>query len=469
MDHLIEEVHKLLTEGRSGSVFSFCLYRRLYALSVISYLHELNNELEGLSNRMDFELDFLALEIQYDKYLRKEYWEKGWLLRHPWFIETTVDDIEINQYTDYLPNGVAKYTFNANMVKSFKNTLRQICDEDRLSWDDIRYAIQTGFNKMLSILSILQKKTQNPPPHLLKKFWATLGLGIDKEDVIIDYSLWKEEQGNLTLQSLKDKQMQLIVEVLSTDFFRFRPNPTRREVSQCKLIIDEDALESGYVLPENIQEQCARFEYFASWKDPDKYILSLDYARLGEYSYYHYTPLGKDLDRMLDFDIQLDAIHKDMVKLNPSLAKYLKDYDQTVLEELIKQCSEILNTCQPHLKEGIRNTFLREFLSKLLYESEIKQEAKEKLLSKKYRNKYLCHIIAALNCFFVFKVDVIKADLARSLSSKFTTTNLESALENIERFERERKGALYEWTKKIIDDLKDNPYNPFMGLSTKSS
>ena len=74
-------------------------------------------------------------------------------------------------------------------------------------------------------------------------------------------------------------------------------------------------------------------------------------------------------------------------------------------------------------------------------------------------------MIAALNCFYVFKADVVKADLARSLYPHFENkTNFESTLENIERFERKREGALYNWTKKIIDDLKEHPYNPFKGL-----
>ena len=464
MDSLIENVHKLLTEGESGPIHSFTLYRRLYALSVIAYIHEVNNKLEELSNRLDFELDFLALEIQYDKYLQRDYWEKGWLLNNYNFIETNIPACEINQYTDYLPNGVDGYSFNSDMVKTFKDNLYQICDETRLTWGDIHYAVRTGFNKMISLLSSIKKKTQNPPPHLFTKFWTDLVVCTDGEDLLIDYSIWKEEQGDISFQRLKDKQTQIIVDALSTGFLHFRPIPTKRDVENCKLTIDEDALETGYVLPENIKEQCARFEYFISWNDPDKNILSLDYEKLGKYCYDHYKLLGDDLNKFIDFDILLDAIHEDMAKLKPNLEKYLKNYEEKTIKDLHKECAEILNCCQKHLKEGVRSTFFEEFLGKMLYDKDIKQEAREKLSSTKFRNKYLCQIIAALDCFYIFRVDVIKSDLANTLGKKLVKPNRESICDYIEDFQRERNGALYNWTYNIIDDLKTTPFKYPSGL-----
>lgn len=164
-------------------------------------------------------------------------------------------------------------------------------------------------------------------------------------------------------------------------------------------------------------------------------------------------------------DVMLDLIHEDMAEHDLNLKPYLKRYEENMINGLIKDCALILNSCQPYLKDGLRSTFLREYLSMLLFDEDMKQEAREKLLSSKTRNKYLCQMIAALNCFYVFKADVVKADLARSLYPHFgNKTNYESTLENIERFERKREGALYNWTKKIIDDLKAHPYNLFKGL-----
>ena len=219
-------------------------------------------------------------------------------------------------------------------------------------------------------------------------------------------------------------------------------------------------------MPENIDEQCARFDYFVRWADEGKNILILDGKRMGKYLYRNYQQLtDEEKEAVVRLDVMLDQIHEDMAEHDLNLKPYLKRYEENMINGLIKDCALILNSCQPYLKDGLRSTFLREYLSMLLYDEDMKQEAREKLLSSKTRNKYLCQMIAALNCFYVFKADVVKADLARSLYPHFENkTNFESTLENIERFERKREGALYNWTKKIIDDLKEHPYNPFKGL-----
>lgn len=286
------------------------------------------------------------------------------------------------------------------------------------------------------------------------------------EDWQKEYDEWKDEYDGVTFDQLKEKQIQEIVLFLKTTFLRYRPAPTRGDINRCQIDIQKDAFNDAYEMPENIDEQCARFDYFVRWADEGKNILIFDGKRMGKYLYRNYQQLtDEEKEAVVRLDVMLDLIHEDMAEHDLSLKPYLKRYEENMINGLIKDCALILNSCQPYLKDGLRSTFLREYLSMLLYDEDMKQEAREKLLSSKTRNKYLCQMIAALNCFYVFKADVVKADLARSLYPHFENkTNFESTLENIERFERKREGALYNWTKKIIDDLKAHPYNPFKGL-----
>lgn len=464
IDQQIENLHKLMYSNISGFVERFALYRRLYALSVIAYIREINTVLEELSSKLDSKIELSALEIKYDRYLDHTYWQNNWLTNNIWCLKSCVSDSEINQITDYLPNGEKGYLFTPEMVGSFKTALHQFCDEGKLEWKDILYAVNSGLKQMWSLLNEIKEKTKKPQNYLFPKFWEEFIECADKDDYLSKYNRWKEDISEVGLQNLRDKQMQMLVKVLSTDFLRFRPCPTKGEVDRCKLQIEEDSLESSFVLPQNIKEQCARFEYFISWKDPDKNILTIDYERLGRYTYEHYNEIENELYSIIEFDIVIDAIHEDMAKLKPNLEKYLKNYEEKTIKDLYKECAEILNCCQKHLRDEIRPTFLEEFLAKMLYDKDIKQEAQEKLGSAKFRKKYLCQIIAALSLSYVFKVNIIKSDLADTLGKKLVKPNSKSICDYIEDFQRERKGALYNWTRKIIDELKTTPFNYPSGL-----
>ena len=454
----IEDLHKALTETSSGGITSYALYRRLCALSIIAYMHEINDELEEISSKLDNDVDLNALEIDFDKYLNKAYWDKGWLLHNYSIIETEVPASSINHFTDYLPNGVEGYTFTPEMIGSFKNTLHQFCDKDRMNWRDIDYALNFGFKKMLNLLLDIKKKTQNPQAYLFQKLWDELRIDIDSDDILKEYNKWKEDHGEINFQNLKDKQTQTLVRLLSSDFLRFRPKPTKGEVNNSQLIIDEDSLETGSVLPDNIKEQCARLEYFVVWKDPEKNILSFNYERLGKYVYDHYKELESNLNVMIDTDIIFDAIHEDMAKLKSGLAKYLKRYEEDQIKELANDCKKILNTCKPFLKSDIRETLLEEYVDMAMYDTNIKAEVRSKLRGQS-KNKFICDMIGHLSNCYVFDVKYTAEDFAKALHKEIVSVEQNTLQRYIKETINSRNGNLYPWTKNHIDELKNNKSN----------
>ena len=150
--------------------------------------------------------------------------------------------------------------------------------------------------------------------------------------------------------------------------------------------------------------------------------------------------------------------------IKPQLAPYLKDFEEHQLERTRKECIEMINVCQPLLKSGIRDGLLGDVIWKLLDDSSIREEARTKLCSIKTRNKYLCEIIAALDCDCVFKSDVSRKKLAKVMSEKMESVSCGSVEDYIKKFQSARSGALYDWMRKNIADLKAKPYNPFEGL-----
>ena len=93
----------------------------------------------------------------------------------------------------------------------------------------------------------------------------------------------------------------------------------------------------------------------------------------------------------------------------------------------------------------------------------MKDEARKKL-SGGSRNTYMCEIVAALKNVNVFKIDCDKHDLAIALGEKISDVKVTTLTKNIERKYNSNDGLLYHWTKRIIDELKTQPYNPFEGL-----
>ncbi len=482
-DH-IETLHDMLKSAAKTDIVGFAVYRRMFALGVVSYLNEVNRELEDLNKRMDSDIEMEAFEIKYDTYLETSYWMKtGWfgnsdkLVRYlsgvgPYDVEDPYE--EINTLVDYFPNkvmvkeiekGEKRELFTQGQIETFKNSMYQLCDKDKMDARVINYSLTRGLNKMLDLLINIKKKTQNPQDHHFLKLWEnTMGI-YKQEELDAEYKDWKDDYDVISYDKFKEKQMQEVMRFLMSGFLRFRPTPTHGDINRCKIAIPEEAMEVEGEVPRNLQEQCARLEYIAHWADKDGSILLIDYRNLGKYLFKNKDHLtDEDKYAIARLDQMLDLIHEDMAEKNIQLKPYLKRYEEDKINSLLNDCAAILNSCQQHLKDDIRNTYLREFLSMMLFDDEIKLEAREKLSGTRTRNKYLCHIIAALDCFYVFKPTIVKEDLARSLSEKFESTNYESTLENIERFQRKKEGALYEWTKKKADDLKANPYNPFKGL-----
>ena len=349
---------------------------------------------------------------------------------------------------------------------------------------------------MLKLLGEIKEKVEHPKPHQFVKIWEEVYE--DEKDTTSwkSYTEWKEENEGCKVEDLKRQQLYAIFKLLDSGFFRLYNSITGADVKRRKLIITEDDLPIGSTIPENMSVECAKFEKFSEWKG--EYILTLNYEKLGQYLYKNYFKLElEDLINIVAFDKTIDEINEDIAKektslsqylkgyedniINPfdktineinediakektSLSQYLKGYEDNIINQLFNDCSEILNTCQKHLANDFRPSFLKDYLQMLLLDKEMKVEARKKLMGAS-RNTYICEMIAALKNCRVFRIDCDKNDLANSLCEKITNVEVATLEKYIERFYNANEGPLYEWTKKNIDDLKAQSGNPFAGIT----
>ena len=164
------------------------------------------------------------------------------------------------------------------------------------------------------------------------------------------------------------------------------------------------------------------------------------------------------------FDTVVNLIQEDMALLKPQLAKYLKNYDENLLERSRKECIDVVNACQPLLKANIRTDLLGDVVRKLLDDKRIGEEVQTKLCSIKTRNKYLCEVIAALDYFGIFKAEAVRRTLAKTLSQNMVSVSIGSADDYIKKFQSAKSGVLFDWMKENLEDLKAHEYNPYAGL-----
>ena len=286
-----------------------------------------------------------------------------------------------------------------------------------------------------------------------------------RSQAVVSYAEWKEEHEDFTYQQLVDKISNEIVYFLNSGIMELAPSPTGREVKERSVVIDDDSLEVDMLFNYNMDVACAKLSYFVCWTGPKNELLTLRYDRWNKYVQKHMkTFTDEDFRAFYYFEAILDLIHEDMAVIKPQLAPYLKDFEEHQLDRTRKECIEIINVCQPLLKSGVREGFLGDVIWKLLDDESIREEAQSKLGSIKTRNKYLCEVVAALDCDCIFRAEVSRKKLAKVLSEKMESVSTSSAEYYIKQFQTAKSGPLYDWLRKNIADLKAKPYNPFEGV-----
>lgn len=456
-DHLAY-LHRIITGVMSGDIVRMGIFNKLYAIGIVSIFQAINEQLEKLSEELDSELNLEAVSIRFDLYCRKDYWNKNWLFIDGEYLFSKLDielypvsyTSEINQMTDYLPNGVQGYQITPNVLTSFKGAMHQLCDDERMSNRDLLYALNTGLDKMLCLLDEVRKKVKNPQNHLYVKLWDELLEIYENDEFDKEYKEWIEDNGEPSLNELKARQKQEIFKFLNKNFLRYCNNPTGAEVKKCKLKITEDDLPYGTLIPESIAIECAKLERFIELKEE---ILTFNYEKLGQYLYKNYNQFEEsEFFHITDFERIIDVINEAIAKHKPSLAKYLKRYEENQIKELYEDCKKVIITCKPFLKKDVRKTILEKYLFEILSDTDIKTEARKKLNGQS-KIKYLCDMIAHLSNFYVFDVKYGADDFSKAMSKEYTGIAERTINRYIRTSINSRNGALYTWTKNNIDKL----------------
>lgn len=438
------------------------LSRRLEAFSIISEMRVVIEKLESLNDKLDLEISVEDADINFNQWSGKGIQP---LFNSHYYIEGEEDNAIINKMADLFPSGKST-TLSENTLDSIKTGIRHLSSEIALNHSDIANTLVTGFSTIIQLLRRIKDKMSNIPDSLYENYcndFLDSDLDLVFQEVERDYNSWKDEHEWQSLQALEDKRTQEILKLLKSGVFSCSTMPTNREIMQCPIMIEEEALEHNMIKPENIEIECARLSKFVIM---DSGIMLIDCAKLGKFLYRHYKDLTYEQVMSLKyFDVIIDFIHRDMAFLEPDLLVHLPDYEESVLEAILEKSKEIINSCQIHLNKDIQQDFLISYIHDVFY-GDLKQESQKKLGGKgvyTHISKMLGMLKSSMK---VFKVGTTSEDLAKCLSSLTQKPNKESMKRKIDEGSSDTNSSLRKWTDNYI---KEHCYSEsdrlFLGLS----
>ena len=436
--------------------FSFKEYnpvmRRSLAMGFISELHQLEQSLKIIYDNLDSEISYEDASIYKKMPFGEGRLDIKDLLNPKYYYDSEDKDSVINHMIDSFPLNQKDYNFSSEKAEFLKTGLRQFCSDALADARDITYALNSGVKSIFSLaISIINKK-KYIKPYQYEGFWYDI-LGRDDdlipEHVINDYEQWKEEHDCTDMQELKDKRMQEILRLLKSSIFSYMKPLTNRDVKNSIIKIQEDALEAGEMLPENIEMDCARFSTFVEMKEE---IMCLDYTALGKYLYRHYMDIKDDIiDSLIYFDYMLAFINNDMAECKPKLKVYLIGYEDDQQKVILEKALSIIDTCKVHLRKGVPSNFLKNYLTEA-YNGNNNMEIQAKLKGQSLYTQ-ICRMLGMLKTSLkVFKTETTALDLAQSLSTVVKNRKPESFKRYINEGASDRTSKIAKWTENYLKE-----------------
>ena len=288
------------------SHFCFAMNIEMSAEAVIQELKRYLAELERGECR-----EVLYIE---KKMMRKEYWEKGGLLRR----------------------NLLALKERLGCQRTISAILRV---QNGASYDDFLNRLEDSYAEVARLLSEIHRKMTR---QMYGRFYQYLKSQYDTEHVVIKYDEWMMTEGDDTFETLKGKQTLEVAEPLRKELLRFQRTPIQSESD--KVDIDKVIYwmpcnyDRKYLRSDDFRIQCAKFRKFNSWEGD---ILKLDYEALGKHLFqYYYKMTDEDRQAFFDLDIMVELINKDIAKVMPKNEEDGPD-DEIDIEELTERLKPI--------------------------------------------------------------------------------------------------------------------------------
>ena len=215
---------------------------------------------------------------------------------------------------------------------------------------DLVPVIEDGMAQMNHLLDDAQEMISNLNPDAYGNYYLRKKSEFDEKPVRASYHQWKLNEGPITFEKLKTKQIETLAKAIKTGIMEYDTQPVRKENLSVNMDLFVQNLPEDYEFPEPFVKCCAKLRRYVSWNDD---ILQIHYNDYGRYicRSMHKFSL-EQLAAIYELDTMLSLIHQDMVKLKPELAKRLNatSFNQTA-SELQESGEEMFHFVHPSLDD----------------------------------------------------------------------------------------------------------------------
>lgn len=414
--------------------------KRIISMMFMSELANHHIELKRVSKTLDRELTLEALCLNIPLLATPANWTEGNPIFDPEWYGHDDNNVQLDKMTG---------------IRLFES----LGKEDPLR---IVYTLNSLLYANVSLLrdiGLKIKKIRNTDQQKCEDFFTHLEGLCDKQWVEYILKRITEDVADDSLQTYQNLQLQLIAELLNTGFCRHLRQPIGADVKKRSIVISDDALAHGTQLTETMAVECAKFERFAKMKNG---LLTLNKCQITKHIIDHFAKLQEaDFQNICHFSIMNTLLQQEMVRLCPQLRRQLEQ--QMSASSLVAMCQKALKPLKPYLHKDVRESVPGEFVAWLLYDSAIKEEARNKLCGKS-GSKYLCEMVLVLSLTGVYGAEADTKTMTAALMpamGRLPQTTVRRYLQGVKEV---RGGSLYACASTKIEELMKKPYNALAGL-----
>ena len=198
---------------------------------------------------------------------------------------------------------------------------------------DLVPVIEEGIAQMNRLLDEAQEMISNLNPAAYGNYYHRKKSEFDENPVRASYHQWKLNEGPITFEKLKVKQIETLANAIKTGIMKHDTKPVHKENLSVNMDLFIQNLPDDYEYPDPFVKCCAKLRRYVSWNDD---ILQIHYNDYGRYicrCMYKFTL--EQLAAIYELDTMLSLIHQDMVKLRPELAESLNatSFNQVASEQ----------------------------------------------------------------------------------------------------------------------------------------
>lgn len=202
-----------------------------------------------------------------------------------------------------------------------------------LYFKDFVPVIEDGIAQMNHLLDDAQEMISNLNPDAYGNYYHRKKSEFDEKPVRTSYHQWKLNEGPITFEKLKVKQIETLANAIKTGIMKHDTKPVHKENLSVNMDLFIQNLPDDYEYPDPFVKCCAKLRRYVSWNDD---ILQIHYNDFGRYfcRSMHKFSL-EQLAAIYELDMMLSLIHQDMVKLRPELAESLNatSFNQVASEQ----------------------------------------------------------------------------------------------------------------------------------------